>query len=133
MTTSTNLLELGLVAVCVGMFGCERQVSFADDVQPILIDACVSCHDSEAEGEAISGLSLTDYDDLLQGTEYGQVVVPGSAMSSALFLTVAGKTSPEIRMPPHHDESFATGRGGQLGAAQIETIRLWINQGAKNN
>ena len=47
--------------------------------------------------------------------------------------SVAGKTAPEIRMPPHHDQSFATGRGGQLGAAQIETIRLWIDQGAKNN
>jgi hypothetical protein len=131
--TIRKLLKLSVVGLCVTMLGCEREVSFGDDIQPILTASCIQCHDQEAEGEAVSGLSLKTYDDLMQGTQYGKVVVPGSAMSSALYLTVAGKTAPEIRMPPHHDQSLAEGKGVQLSANQIELIERWINEGAHNN
>lgn len=129
----SKLLQLSVAGLCALMFGCERDVSFSNDIQPILQASCIQCHDEAAEGEAVSGLSLKTYDDLLQGTRYGQVVVPGSAMSSALYLTVAGKTAPEIRMPPHHEESFASGKGEALSARQIELIERWINEGAPNN
>jgi hypothetical protein len=76
---------------------------------------------------------MTDYDNVLKGTKFGQVVVPGSRLSSSLYLVVAGKTAPEIRMPPHNEESLASGRGVMLSAEAIETIGLWIDQGAKNN
>ena len=132
MTTS-NLWKLGVAGACLAMSGCEGDVSFSEDIQPILEASCIQCHDNQAEGEAVSGLSLKTYDDLLQGTQYGKVVVPGSAMSSALYLTVAGKVAPEIRMPPHNEESFATGKGEMLSARQIELIERWINEGAPNN
>jgi len=131
--TRNTLLKLGFVTLAVGLFGCDRQVSFVDDVQPILQEHCIVCHDQAAEGEAVSGLALRSYDDLMQGTQYGKVVVPGSSMSSALYLTVSGKTAPEIRMPPHNEESLAHGKGVQLTRSQIETIQLWIDQGAPNN
>ena len=132
MTTS-NVLKLGVAGAFLAMCGCEGDVSFSEDIQPILEASCIQCHDDQAEGEAVSGLSLKTYDDLLQGTQYGKVVVPGSAMSSALYLTVAGKTAPEIRMPPHNEESFATGKGEMLSARQIELIERWITEGAPNN
>jgi hypothetical protein len=131
--TTNNLLKLGVAGACLALFGCEGDVSFSEDIQPILEASCIQCHDNQAEGELVSGLSLKTYDDLLQGTQYGKVVVPGSAMSSALYLTVAGKTAPEIRMPPHNEESFATGKGEMLSARQIELIERWINEGAPNN
>ncbi len=128
-----KLLSLGALALCVGVCGCERQPSFADDIQPILERSCTNCHDQTGEGAAASGLSLKTYDDLMQGTRFGQVVVPGSPESSALYLTVAQKTAPEIHMPPHHDDKLAQGQGVPLRDDQVETIRLWIDQGAKNN
>ena len=76
---------------------------------------------------------MADYAGVIQGTKYGPVVVPGSRMSSSLYLVVAGKTAPEIRMPPHNDESFAQGRGVMLSAGEIEKIGLWIDQGARDN
>ena len=85
------------------------------------------------EGAYASGFSVASYDDVMQGTSLGPVVVAGSSMSSALYLVVAGKTDPAIRMPPHHDESWAEGRGVPLSANQIEMIAAWIDQGAKNN
>ncbi len=69
----------------------------------------------------------------MRGTQYGQVVVPEHPMQSALYLTVSGNVSPEIQMPPHHEEKWAEGEGVPLMGKQIETIRLWIEQGAKNN
>lgn len=131
--TLSNLLKLSVAGAFVVICGCERDVSFSEDIEPILQASCIQCHDANAEGEQVSGLSLKSYEDLLQGTQYGQVVVPGSAMSSALYLTVAGKTAPEIRMPPHHDVSFASGKGEALSAHQIELIERWINEGAPNN
>ena len=131
--TSTKLINLALVALAATTIGCERQVSFSGDIQPILADSCIACHDQAAEGEAVSGLSLKSYEDLMHGTQYGQVVVPGSAMSSALYLTVAQKTAPEIHMPPHHEDKWAEGEGVPLTEKQVETIRLWIDQGAPDN
>lgn len=128
-----KILSLSALAVCAALCGCERQVSFANDVQPILDSACVNCHDQSGEGAATSGLALNSYNDLMQGTRFGQVVVPGSPESSALYLTVAQKTAPEIHMPPHHDDRLAKGQGVPLRDDQVETIRRWIEQGAKNN
>ncbi|MEE4162958.1 MAG: c-type cytochrome domain-containing protein [Woeseiaceae bacterium] len=131
--TPNKLLLLGTATLLAGLCGCERQVSFTDDVQPILDAQCVRCHDQAAEGEAVSGLSLKSYADLMQGTRYGKVVVPGSPESSALYLTVAQETSPEIQMPPHHEDKLAMGSGAALTEKKVETIRLWIEQGAPNN
>ena len=116
------------------MSGCgQGDVSFADDIQPIFNKSCIGCHSGSGEGMDTSEYLMTDYDGIMKGTKFGQVVVPGSRMSSSLYLVVAGKTAPEIRMPPHNDESFADGRGVMLSANVIETIGLWIDQGAKNN
>ena len=130
---STSLLKLGACAFCIGLFGCERGVSFAGDVQPIMTTACVQCHDKSAEGYAASGFSLEDYDSVMKGTNLGAVVVAGSRMSSALYLVIAHKTDPAIQMPPHHDNALAEGRGVALTDEQIEMIGAWIDQGAKDN
>ena len=131
--TSTNLLKFGLFALCIGLIGCERQVSFADDVQPLMIEYCIACHDKSAEGYATSGFSLEDYEGVMKGTNLGPVVVANSSYSSALYLVIAHKTSPEIHMPPHHEDAWAEGRGTPMTEEQIETIKLWIDQGALDN
>ncbi|HSG97379.1 MAG TPA: c-type cytochrome domain-containing protein [Woeseiaceae bacterium] len=111
----------------------QGEISFSNDIQPIFETHCVRCHSGTAEGAMASKFNMADYNGVMTGTQHGQVVVPGSRLSSALYLVVAGKTAPEIRMPPHNEESFAEGRGEMLSANMIETIGLWIDQGAKNN
>jgi len=129
-----TISKLLLAAPALTLAACgQNEVSFADDVQPILETHCVRCHSETGEGAEASAYVMTDYNGVMSGTKFGQVVVPGSRMSSALYLVVAGKTAPEIRMPPHSDESFAEGRGAMLSANMIETIGLWIDQGAQNN
>lgn len=114
--------------------GCSQgEVSFARNVQPILEQRCIECHNASGEGQLASALSLADYADLMKGTQFGPVVVPGSSVSSVLYMVVAGKTDAEIRMPPHHEESWAEGRGDPLSDKEVATIATWIDQGAKNN
>lgn len=128
------LFSLVLFALVTHLSGCGRgDVSFSADVQPILQERCLECHNDSGEGAAISNFSVVDYASVMKGTAFGPVVVAGSSISSTLYLVVAGKTAPEIRMPPHHTESFAEGRGESLSADELETIAKWIDQGAKDN
>ena len=123
-----------IFALSLQFAACGRsEVSYSADVQPILEVACLECHNDTGEGVAASGFSVVDYAAVMKGTELGPAVIAGSSMSSTLYRVVAGKTDPEIRMPPHHDESLAEGRGVSLGAKQIEIIGTWIDQGAKDN
>ena len=132
-----KLLAIALAAFA--LYACEQAtsppsaVSFATDVKPVLQAKCLSCHDVASEGVAASGLNLSDYDGVMAGTKFGPVVVAGSSDSSALYLTVARKTAPEIQLPPQHRDALAEGRGVALTDAEIATFRDWIDQGAANN
>ena len=128
------LIKAGILVLSMQLLGCTRsEVSFSSDVQPIFEKHCIECHGSSGEGITTSGFSVSDYDGVMRGTSYGKVVVPGSSMSSALYLVVAQKTAPEIHMPPHHSEAWAEGRGSPLSAEDVASIADWIDQGAKNN
>ena len=131
--TSKSFMMLIIALAGAALTACEREVSYSADVRPILDNYCISCHSGSGEGEAASGLALNDYESLMQGTKFGQIVVPGSSVSSSLYLVVTEKVDPKIHMPPHHDESLAEGRGFALSRTHIETIGTWIDQGAKNN
>jgi hypothetical protein len=132
MTKISRTLLLAAPALLFAGCG-QGEVSFSNDVQPIFETHCVRCHSGDAEGAMASEYLMVDYNGVMKGTSFGPVVVPSSRMSSSLYLVIAGKTAPEIRMPPHNDESFAEGRGEMLSKNMIETIGLWIDQGAKNN
>lgn len=126
-------LTSGMLALCLPLIGCEHEVSFADDVQPILNDSCIDCHGGAGEGAETSGVNLTSYDGVMQGTNFGAIVIAGSSESSVLYQVVARKTAPEIHMPPHSEDALAEGRGFSLRDPQIQTIADWIDQGAANN
>jgi hypothetical protein len=116
-------------ALVLAALGCTseqevKQVSYANDVKPILDKHCVSCHVSGQEGASQSGLLMDSYEGLMKGTKHGPVVVASSAVSSTLYLLVAGKADPSIRMP-HGEEP--------LSAEEIETIKVWIDRGAAPN
>ncbi|MDJ0710495.1 MAG: hypothetical protein QNJ14_08900 [Woeseiaceae bacterium] len=131
---NATITRLTLLTPAVLIVGCgQGDVSYSRDIQPVFDNYCVSCHAGTGEGAETSEYLMTDYENVMTGTKYGPVVVAGSRMSSALYLVVAGKTAPEIRMPPHNEESFAEGRGFALSPEAIEKIGVWIDLGARNN
>jgi hypothetical protein len=93
-----------------------KPVSFINDVAPILKENCFACHDAKKRS---GKYEMTNFEKLL-GEEH---VVPGKSAESLVHTLIASKT--ERRMPPKK-ENLAP-----LAQPQIDTIRQWIEQGAK--
>lgn len=129
----TRIIKL-LIIAAIPVFGagCDRQVSFTNQVKPILTSNCMKCHDGTGEGSKKSGFNVMSYETLMKGTKFGPVIVPGDSSSSTLFRLIAHKADPKIQMPPHHLDSMANEKFDPLTKKQISTIKAWINQGAKN-
>jgi hypothetical protein len=102
----------------------EPKPSYTTDVRPILDKYCAECHMPDKVGAKKSGFQIDSYASIMKGTKLGPVIVPGSAESSTLYRLVAGKADPKINMP--HGKA-------PLTPGEIETIRLWIDQGAMDN
>lgn len=104
----------------------EPLMSFRRDVHPILKNNCVGCHaTSRGEGYHRTGLSMETYDDLMKGTRYGPVITPGESRHSIFNMLVEGRAGPSLRMPH--------GQNKPLLDTEIEVLRLWVDQGARNN
>ena len=72
-----------------------------------------------------SGFSMESYEDLMRGTNGGPMIVSGDAEGSNMLVLMEGRADPSIRMPHGYREPVST--------QDLKTIRLWIDQGAKNN
>ncbi|MBO6535781.1 MAG: hypothetical protein JJ966_06120 [Balneolaceae bacterium] len=102
----------------------QTNVSFSADVQPIMQQHCVSCHNNNF---ANNNFNATSYESILSGsgTVYGnQIVVPNEPDQSGLVDII--EPDPESglqRMPT----------GGSLSGDEIQIIRAWIREGAQNN
>ncbi len=123
-------LTLPAIAVVLLLSSCDStapvtEVSFSKEIQPILTQHCLKCHDEKGAGTAASGLRLSSYETLLQGTKFGPVIKPGDSLSSTLIILVEGRANPSINMPHGNQTPLSNG--------QIQTLRQWIDQGARNN
>ena len=99
----------------------ERQVVFTREVRPILSRNCFQCHGPDEENRQM-GLRLDTPEGFAgdRGNFGGPVVIPGNAADSLLFQRITAEAE-NFRMPRDREA---------LTADEVETIRLWINQGA---
>lgn len=104
----------------------KEEVSFKNDVMPVLQDHCISCHQPGGKGHAKSGLDLTSYEGLMKGTVYGPVVIPGNSATSTFTKLLTG-TNKGLKMP------MGLNPEGTLARQYILLLRKWVAQGAKNN
>jgi hypothetical protein len=122
-----KLLPALLLASCSGN---AETVSFDQDVLPILTQYCVMCHVPGAEQAEL--VLYPDAWSQLIGVPSSQSsllrVEPGFPDKSYLYLKLIGTQETEdgsgLQMPFQQNP---------LDPAQIEAIRLWIEQGAKQN
>ena len=91
--------------------------SLERDLQPIFRKHCYGCH---AASVKMGSLDVETYDGLMRGGNQGTILVPGKPAESRLYLTLAGKLDPAMPMG-----------GDRLPAADLETIRKWIEAGAR--
>jgi len=114
-------LFLLVLASCGG----EPAVSFSQDVQPIINQHCVECHQSGGLGETTSGFDMTSYEGLMKGTSAGPMVIAGDIEGSNMLVLMEGRADPSISMPH--------GQNDPVPKKDIHTLKTWIGQGAKNN
>ena len=98
----------------------KRSTSFELEVLPLLEKRCNKCHHP---GEAQSGLDLTRVETILRGgDELGAAVIPGKPRLSPLVQVLTGEAEPA--MP---------GEGPPLSNSEIDLLRRWILEGAKDD
>ena len=122
-STHAFIIFIGLCALA----GCAtQQVSYQQDVVPILEQRCRACHVApDGAGYQATGLLMDSYESLMNGTDYGPVIIAGDSRRSILNMLVEGRAGNMQRMP--HDENEG------LSHAEIEILKEWVNQGALNN
>ena len=92
-------------------------VYFQNTILPLLVSNCAmsGCHDA---GSHRDGLVLTSYQGILR------IVQPGNPGSSKLVSVVTTSNSGDIMPPPPRSP---------LALVQIDWIKKWISQGARDN
>ena len=92
-------------------------IDFDRDVHTIIAAKCLACHSAEKRS---GGLSLATYSDVLDGGRSGAAVRPGNSAGSLIIARITGSAAPQMpfALPP-------------LSEAEINTIRVWIDQGAR--
>jgi uncharacterized membrane protein len=120
-----KLITLCLFPLTMAACGGEPAVSFSQDVKPIIDQHCIKCHKVGGKGEVASGFNLTSYDGVMKGTNNGPMVIAGDVEGSNMIVLIEGRADPSIRMPHGQQKS--------IPKEQIQTIRLWVEQGARNN
>ncbi|MEJ7609330.1 MAG: DUF1549 domain-containing protein, partial [Bryobacteraceae bacterium] len=88
---------------------------YTRDVAPLLASKCSGCHGA---GQQMAGLRLDDIDAAIRSG----AIVPGRSAGSKLLERVTS-TKKGFAMPPV---------GPSLSAAEISTVRAWIDAGAKH-
>lgn len=91
-----------------------ENVSYAQEIQPIWNQSCVSCHQGNQDPDLRANVSFN----VLTGDGW---VIPGNADGSILFRSLIGDGV--SLMPP----------GNPLTTAKINLVKQWINEGALNN
>lgn len=125
VSNGKKLLLAALMPLLFAACSSEAPVSYSADVKPILDQNCLACHQDGGAGYKASGFSMTSYENLMKGTHNGPMVIAGDVEGSNLLVLMEGRADPSISMPHGSLEP--------VGSKEIEVIRVWIRQGAKNN
>jgi len=96
----------------------EQPLSFTNDIAPIFVQKCLTCHGSEKNK---GGYRLDTFESLLKpGASKDPSITPGKPNASKLFQLIT-TTDEDDRMPQKNEP---------LAAADIARIQRWITEGA---
>ncbi|MCB1133055.1 MAG: hypothetical protein KDN05_18170, partial [Verrucomicrobiae bacterium] len=118
LPTASAFLALPPLFLLLGRAAAE--VDFARDVRPILNAHCTACHGGVKEAGDVSFIYR---DKALGKGESGKpVIVPGDPDASEMMRRILTRDPDDVMPKPEH--------GPPLPAAEAETIRQWIREGA---
>jgi hypothetical protein len=119
-----NISLLILLLTCLPASAQDKQsppVDFDRDIRPILSNTCFNCHGPD-ESNRKAKLRLDTRQGAFADRGGYAIIVPGQPDKSELYVRISAK-NPVDRMPPVRFPH-------QLSKKQMDTVRLWIEQGA---
>ncbi len=96
-----------------------QKPTYDQDVLPVFKQHCTNCHGNDKQK---SDLNLASYAALQKGGSSGAVIVPGNPDKSRLYTLTAHVEEP--KMPPS---------GNKIPDAQLNLLKLWVEQGGREN
>jgi hypothetical protein len=113
-------IGIAFLSPALVLAGESATVSFSRDVLPILSENCLLCHGPDAKVRK-ADLRLDVKESALRSKE--PIIVPGKSGESELIRRIESDDPEELMPPPKS--------GHTLTGAQKETLRRWVEQGAK--
>jgi hypothetical protein len=114
------------LVVCVARVASQTpavgKLDFNRDVQPILSENCYFCHGTDKK-QRMADLRLDTFDEATRDRKGVRAIVPGASGRSETIRRLLSTDADEM-MPPRESHREVT-------PSQIETLKLWIDQGAK--
>lgn len=111
-----------LAASLATAFAATPSVDFNREIRPLLSENCFQCHGPD-EKHRMAGVRLDTQEGAFQQTKSGALIVPGDPDKSLLFQRMNHALKAR-RMPP-------PASGKEVSPKQIETVKRWIQEGAK--
>ncbi|SVE21212.1 uncharacterized protein METZ01_LOCUS474066, partial [marine metagenome] len=100
----------------------EDDIHFNRDVRPILSNNCFACHGQDAKKRKAK-LRLDQRKDALVDRDGSRAIIPGNLKESEFWQRINSNDPDEV-MPPVKTKKI-------LSAAEKNTLKRWIQQGAK--
>lgn len=94
------------------------EVDFAHEIAPLLREHCAECH---LEAKKKGSFSMNTREDLLTGSENGEVLELGKGVES-YFIELLTTDEVDIQMPP---------KGDRLPTEKVALLQRWIDDGAQ--
>jgi len=95
------------------------QIDYATQIQPIFDNYCTTCH---VDGGAyFGGLDLSSYEEVIEGGNSGNTIVPYEHSESVLYQRITLS---------EEDNQFMPQGGSPLSQSDIDLITQWIDEGA---
>lgn len=106
------------------MSGQEKEpVSFSNDIFPIVKTKCLKCHEKDDANP--SSFAMDNYETLMASGMTKNIIVPGNGKGSYLITKLLPNPPKGSQMPIFTKK--------KLSKDEIDRIRQWIDEGAKDN
>ena len=107
------------LSILVARSSAQEPVSFHREIKPILARQCLGCHQGASRQ---AELSLASVKDIEAGGRKGAALAAGAPEKSLIVSYITGESKPQMPFG-----------GKPLPDDQIELIRRWIREGAKDD
>lgn len=127
LNTIALVIITGAFSSCLNDKGFDER-DYPEDIARIILPKCATsgCHNT-ASKDAASGLSLSTWAEMMEGSRNGAVTIPYTYPQSSMFLFTNTYDDIGISVPPSMPYNQQP-----LTREEVLTLRYWISEGAPN-